>query len=432
MSSSSLATYNQVNQEITFGNEHQAFWWNALARSLATLLATSDYSNEAQLYYLRWFHRWLLRSLGPKPVNGKPHYGSSFTYDGSPLEYSVNWKEKKADQTIRFTTEPCSPEAGTAADPLNDKMARTILSEMAKEVPGIDLARFDLFLSETRVPDESIDEMLSKLPPGYPRARVLIAFDLERGTVVAKAYFNPGLKAFLEGRPTKDVVFDAVRKCKGPAGSYDASIEAVNAYMESFDPREAPQVTLLSNDCVADSATSRVKVYFMAPVQTLAQAKDAFHLGGRLSGPTIEGSLTAIERFWCHLFNLSSSDPDLHQKQVLPARSTCIFVFEMRPLKEGQTDLNMEVKMHMPASWLGDTDTKISEVMSSWFRKHEHPNLATRYGPDLAATFPKHNLSTSAGLTHTWVSLTWTEKTGLYMTMYYTPKVPEFYFLPEN
>ncbi|RYC64352.1 hypothetical protein CHU98_g1872 [Xylaria longipes] len=432
MSSSSLLACNQVSQETRFDNEHQAFWWDSLARSLATLLATSGYDRGAQLYYLRWFHRWILKSLGPQPVNGKPHYGSTFTYDGSPLEYSLNWKEKKAEQTIRFTTEPCSPEAGTASDPLNQRMVRNILSEMAKEVPGIDLTRFDLFFSETSVPDKSADEVLCKLPPGYPRSRALIAFDLERGSVVAKAYFNPGLKAFFEGRPTKDVVFDAIRKCKGPSKSYDASIEAVNNYIESFDAREAPQVSLLSNDCVADSATSRVKVYFVAPVQSLAKAKDAFHLGGRLSGPHIEASLKAIEDFWYHIFGVSSSDSDLSEKEVLPSGSMCTFVFEMRPLREGQRELNMEVKMHMPASWVGNTDAKICEVMSAWFRKHGHPSLAARYGRDLVTTFPKHNLNTPAKLTHTWISLTYTEKTGLYMTMYYTPKVPEFFFLPDN
>jgi hypothetical protein len=39
----------------------------------------------------------------------------------------------------------------------------------------------------------------------------------------------------------------------------------------------------------------------------------------------------------------------------------------------------------------------------------------------------KHNLSAASG-THTWISLTHTEKTGLYMTMYYTPKLPEMHF----
>ncbi|KAI3327599.1 aromatic prenyltransferase [Xylariaceae sp. AK1471] len=380
-STTTLLSYSQVEQESEFEDDSQAFWWKALAGSLTTLLATSGYDDGAQLYYLRWFHRWIPRSLGRRPVNGKANYASTFTYDGSPLELSLNWKEKKAVPTIRFTTEPCSPEAGTPLDPLNQKSARNVLSEMAKIVPGIDLTRFDLFLTETNVPDTSAEEALSKLPPGFPRARALIAFDLEHGSIVAKGYFNPGHKAFLESRSTKDVVFDAIRKCRSSVGSYDASIKVMNDYIESFDVGKGPFVTLLSNDCVADSSSSRVKVYFVTPVRNFAQAKDAFHLGGMVTGPHIESSLKAIESFWCHLFGVNSSDPDFASREVLPQGSMCTFVVEMKPLPE----LNMEVKMHMPATWLGSTDAKICEMMSTWFQKHGHSGLANRYMADLAA-----------------------------------------------
>ena len=381
-----LPSFDQVNQEIQSKKEDQVFWWSALGQSLATLLKTSQYGDKEQLYYLRWFHKWIPSSLGPRPVDGKAHYGSSFVYDGSPVEYSLNWKEKKVDQTIRFTTEPCSRKAGTAADPLNQLPAKDLLTAMAKDLPGIDLTRFNLFLSETHVPDEAADDVLSKLPPGVPRARVLVAFDLERGGVVAKAYFNPALKAISTGTPIETVVFDAIRKCNEPARSYDASIEVLEGYLKTFEASEAPHIFMLSNDCVVDSPASRIKVYAVAPVQTLAKAKDVYHLGGRLSDPAISGGLKAIADFWYHLFGLSSSDPSIDNKEVLPAGSKCVFVFEMRPTTEGQKGSNIEVKMHMPASWLGQTDAKVCEVLSTWFQNHGHPDLAVRYQPDLIST----------------------------------------------
>ena len=380
-----LPPFDQVNQEIQSNKADQVFWWGALGQSLATLLKTSQYGDKEQLYYLRWFQQWIMGSLGPRPVDGKPHYGSSFTYDGSPVEYSLNWKEKKVDQTIRFTTEPCSRKAGTAADPLNQLVAKDLLTAMAKDMSGIDLTRFNLFLSETHVPDEAADEVLSKLPPGHPRARVLVAFDLERGGIVAKAYFNPALKAICTGTPTKTVVFDAMRKCNGPAGSYDASTEVLDGYFETFGAGEAPQIFMLSNDCVIDSPASRIKVYVIAPVNTLAKAKDVFHLGGRLSGPAIAAGLKAVGDFWCHLFGLSNSDPDIDDKEVLAGGTRCVFVFEMRPTTEGQKGSDIEVKMHMPASWLGKTDAQVCEVLSTWFRNHGHPDLAVRYQPDLVS-----------------------------------------------
>ncbi|KAL9622088.1 MAG: hypothetical protein Q9160_003587 [Pyrenula sp. 1 TL-2023] len=381
-----LAPFDQVSHEIRSRHEDRVLWWGILGESLATLLKTSQYSYKEQLYYLRWFQQWIPSSLGPRPVDGKPHYVSTFTYDGSPLEYSLNWKEKKTGQTIRFTAEPCSPEAGTSADPLNQLASRDLLTAMSGAISGIDLTRFDLFLAETNVPDEDADEVLSKLPPGHPRARVLVAFDLERGAVVAKAYFNPELKAIHKGTSTKAVVFDAIRKCNGPGGSYDASIGALRGYLETFDAPDGPQIFLLSNDCVVDSPASRIKVYVTAPTRTLAQAKDTFSLGGKLSSSTIKASLQAIEEFWCHLFGLSTSDADLEDKKILAVGNRCVFVFEMRPTTNGQHETDMEVKMHMPGSWLGQTDAQVCKVLSTWFQKHGHPDLAARYQSDLAST----------------------------------------------
>lgn len=40
----------------------------------------------------------------------------------------------------------------------------------------------------------------------------------------------------------------------------------------------------------------------------------------------------------------------------------------------------------------------------------------------------KHDLTGAYPGSHTWISITWTPKNGLYMTMYYTPKVPELYY----
>ena len=380
-----LPPFHQVNQKLQSNKEDEVFWRGALGQTLATLLKTSQYGEKEQLYYLRWFQQWIPGSLGPRPVDGKPYYEASFTYDGSPVEYSLNWKEKKVDQTIRFTTEPCSRKAGTAADPLNQLAAKDHLTAMAKDVSGIDLTRFNLFLAETHVPDEAVDEVLSKLPPGHHKARVLVAFDLEKGGIVAKAYFNPALKALYTGTPTKTVVFDAIRKCTGQAGSYDSSIEVLDSYLETFGAGEGPQIFMLGNDCVVDTPASRTKVYTVAPVNTLAKAKDVFHLGGRLSGPAIAAGLKAVSEFWCHLFGLSSADPDTEDKETMAAGTRCIFVFEMKPTTEGQKEPDIEVKMHMPASWLGETDAQVCEVLSTWFQKHGHPDLSVRYQRDLAS-----------------------------------------------
>ncbi|KAF2228552.1 aromatic prenyltransferase [Viridothelium virens] len=419
-------SFKRVDQDIQSNrNENKAFWWGVTAQSLATLLQTSQYSEEEQLYYLQWYQQWIAGSFGPAPVGGKPHYSSSFTYDGSPLEYSLNWKEKKKNgQTVRFTIEPSSLKSGTAADRLNQVAAKDLLTAMAKHIPGIDMVKFDLFLSEFRVPNDKADEILQKFPEHVPKLLVVTAFDLENGSIGAKAYFNPVPKAIHMGTSTNAVVLDAVRKWSGPAGTYVASVEVLDGYLKTFSGDNVPIVFLLSNDCAPDSPATRAKVYVNTLANTLAKVKHAFDLGGRISGPMTEAGLEAIEDFWFHRFGLYSSDPDLENKEVLDAGARAAFVYEMRPVAEGEKEANIEVKLHMPASWLGQTDEQICKVLSTWFQKCGHADLAERYERDLKSTFPKHDLS-SKDLTHTWISLTYTPKTGLYMTMYYTPKLPE-------
>ncbi|KAI5918416.1 tryptophan dimethylallyltransferase-domain-containing protein [Camillea tinctor] len=423
----SSATLARVNEDLS----DASFWWDALSQPLATLFQNQKYGEPQQLAYLRWFQKWIMPALGPRPVNGQAHYGSWLTHDGSRLEYSMNWKEKKPEQTIRFTIEPASGEAGTPADPLNQLAAKQLLTAMAKEYDGIDLTRFEIFHQETRVPDELASAVVANNPPGAPLTGVWVAFDLEHsGELTAKAYFLPHLKAVGTGIQPKDIAFSAIRKCNGPMGSYDAPLAALGAYLESFPtPETTPMVALLSNDCVPDSPASRCKVYVHPSVPgTLAAAKDMFHLGGRLTGPATTAGLAAISELWCLLFGLDPADPASEEKAVLPDGRKFLCVYEMRPTQEGQEDkgVDIEVKLHIPGWRLDKNDEQVSVLLEQWFRKHGHPELAARYRDDLAATFPKHDL-TSDVTTHTWISLTHTEKTGLYMTMYYTPKLPLMY-----
>lgn len=382
-----LSAFDQVNREIQSDDGNHIFWWDMFGQSLATLLKTCQYSEKDQLFYLRWFRQWVLQSLGQRPLNGIPHYQTTFTVDGSPLEYSLNWKEK-AGQTVRFTFEPCYEEAGTSADPLNQLASKKLLTAMAKEVPGIDLTRFNIILEETNVPNEAAEKVVSKLLPGIPRVRVVVAFDLEKGGLMAKAYYTPILKAIHTGVPTKTVAFDAIRKCNGKHGSYDATSKTLGDWMDAHDGPDGPQVFLMSHDCVADSPASRIKVYVLAPVRSLAQALDTFSLGGRLSGSAIEAGLGSVRSFWCHLFGLDMSKlskSDI-KKDSQPEGSRCLCVYEMRPSTSDQPGTNVEVKLHMPGAWLGQTDAKVSEVLSSWFQKHGGSDFAARYQNDLAAT----------------------------------------------
>ncbi|KAJ8108563.1 hypothetical protein OPT61_g8088 [Boeremia exigua] len=384
-STKSLPILDQVNQEVRSNSEDEAFWWHILSEPLASLLQANQYSTEVQLHYLRWFQKCIPSALGPRPIDGKPYYGSWITHDLSPLEYSLNWKEKSAKQIIRFTIEPVARQAGTAADPLNQLSAKEFLTGLSSDLPDLDLARFNQFLDATNVPNDGVEDANAKHPAHFPRTRVWVAFDLEHsGTPVAKAYFLPHWLAIQSGVSTNTIVSDTVRACKGSDGlSWSGSMAVIDSYLSTFTrPEDAPQMVLLSNDCVVDTPDSRLKVYFRCSTDTLNKVKDVFHLGGLLKGSNIAVSLKAISELWCHLFGLDSSDPAAADK-VCIGEHKCHFVYEMRPDKSSEPD--MDVKFHIPMWQLGKTDTEISDLLASWFASHGHSDLAARYQSDLKA-----------------------------------------------
>jgi DMATS type aromatic prenyltransferase len=418
----------RVSQDIVVENINQAFWWDKLGPSFASLLETSEYSGQEQLYYLRWFYENILPALGPRPVDGKSNYPAWITHDGSCLEFSLNWKQTEAKQTIRFSFEPVTEQAGTNADPLNQRAAGIHLTRLANHIPDADLGRFQALRAAMSVPHESADEIIARNPPGSPLSTTWLACDLERGGgIVAKSYYLPHLKAVHTGIPTKSIVFDAMRACNGAFGVYDSGISPINEYLESFKQGPAPMVVLLSNDCVPDSQSSRLKVYVFSGANTLSHARDMFNLGGRLSGTATEEGLRAIEDFWCHLFGLDQNEPASADQVVLPDAAHFICVYEVRPTPGPGDAPNIEVKLHLPSWHMDKTDAERSELLSAWFERHGAHGLASRYKQDLELAFPRSNSGRDRA-THTWISVTWTEKSGLYMTMYYSPEIPKFHF----
>lgn len=378
-----LPILDEVNQELCSNSEDRAFWWEAMSGTLATLLQANNYSDEAQRHYLRWFYQWVAPALGPRPINGKPYYGSSLTHDLSPFEFSINWKEKSRKQIIRFAFEPTTKQAGTATDPINQLGAKAFMNTISKEVPGLDLTWFNLLLKATNVPSGGVDDAIAKYPPNFPRYRAVVAFDLEHsGDLMVKSYFLSLWHALQSGIPINTIISDAVRACNGPDGlSYDGSMDAIMSYLSTFEGQEdAPLACLLSNDCVAITPGTRLKVYIISEADSLTKINEMYHLGGRLKGAHIATSLEGIRELWYHLFGLEGSDPTANDK-VCVDKMKCVFVYEMRSTYGSEPDL--DVKLHIPMWQLGKSDGQLSEMMASWFESHGHLDFAARYKSDL-------------------------------------------------
>lgn len=369
-----------IGQELGFANEDQEFWWRATAPSLGQLLASCQYSDEEQRSHLRWYRRFIIPALGPRPIPGKkPLFQPCPVFDGSACELSINFKERSRARTVRFTIEATGYEAGTAKDPFNQDASTHLLWTMVDNVPGMDLRHFDIFADEFFLPSEAAATAVSRLPAGTPLSQIWLAFDLLRGgKILAKVYFMPILKWALTGAPTtKDLVFATARRCSGKHGAYDAPIDLLDGYLESFPRGRGPTAEMVAIDCV-DSPDSRIKVYLRTGANTLARAKDLLSLGGRLSGErSVQAGLEALTELWPMLFRLGP-DKDVDNVEVFPAGSYCGCAIESKP---GQT--LPETKLHIPVRKIQGTDAQICESLTAWFRRRGHGEFAAAYKTDL-------------------------------------------------
>ena len=114
------------------------------------------------------------------------------------------------------------------------------MNTISKDVPGLNLTRFNHFLEAINVPSDGVDDAIAKHSPDFPRCRAVVAFDLEHsGHLVVKSYFLPHWRALQSGIPTNTIISDAVRAYNGPDGlSYDGSLNIIMSYLSTFEGQE--------------------------------------------------------------------------------------------------------------------------------------------------------------------------------------------------
>ncbi|OLN95472.1 7-dimethylallyltryptophan synthase 2 [Colletotrichum chlorophyti] len=401
-------------------NQDQDFWWEATASSFSSLLKSCDYTECEQQFLLQWYSRFILPALGPRPW---PDMVAKFNpcpvFDGSACEFSINWRERSPHRMVRFTIEATGMRAGTDEDPFNQEATQKLLRDMCSEVPGLSLKRFDLFALDLFFSKEAAVNLAPRVPTGTPLSQAWVAFDLVQKYPMAKVYFMPILKWIDTGRSTNELVFETARKCNTDEyGSFDEPVNMLQAYIETFTttPDDAPRVEMVAIDCV-DSPDARIKIYLRTAVNTLARAKNMYTLGGRLKGQAVTEGLQALHELWPILFRLDAADPDMEHAEVFPRGSYCGCAVEMKPGRQ-----ESGTKLHIPVRKIVGTDADLCEALAAWFRRRGHGEFASRYKEDLKKAFPLHDLD-SAGGTHSFISFSYTEKSGVYMTFYYSTKI---------
>ncbi|KAI1123021.1 aromatic prenyltransferase [Nemania abortiva] len=397
-------------------DDDQEFWWKATAGSLSQLLTSCEYDKEDRISHLSWYRRWIIPALGPRPAQSNdPLHKSCLVFDGSTCEFSMNWKEREPNQIVRFNIEAMSHKAGTDADPFNQQPALDLLRRLSQEYPDLRLTQFEELAEEFFLSLEYARSLKTRLPPGTPQSRVWVGFDLVKGGFRAKAYFIPFLKATEEGLSVKELAFRAVKRLSCTYGSFNKSLSVLDDYLASFDQGNAPGVAIVAIDCF-DSPEARLKIYLETTANTLMKVKGLYSLGGRLSSSEIDQGLCTLGQLWEVLFKLSPGDQET--ADIFGSGPYCGISFEMKP--GGSVP---EPKVYIP-SRLVASDAQHCETLATWFAMRGHYELAKVYEERLRAAFPLQKMDESWGM-HSFISFAYTSKSGAYMSMYYTTRIPE-------
>lgn len=366
------ATRSGINETPNFTSDDQEAWAKALVPSLLRILENGKYPQDEQVDYFNWFCRWIVPAMGPSLYSDKRHKAKSIaTADGSPIEWSIKWTEKKSRPTVRFTIEPSNSKSLTPSDPLNQTEFQRLMRDMGAQIPGLGLGLFEHFVAATLVTNKELEELQTRaVPPSLPGRGAWLAFDLEAGGIGVKAYVITAAKALSTGISAKDIVFDTIRKWDGGQGRYDTSINLFNDYLESLSSQGdlAPRVAMVAIDC-EDSAQARIKIYFHTHARTLVQAKAAYTLNGRLEGQVVQDALAALSQLWQSLFG--TTDTCVFESEREPGH--CMCAVEMRPGREPET------KLYLPINNTNMTDGQVCDGLKAWFGKRGHFHIADTY-----------------------------------------------------
>ncbi|RYP42591.1 hypothetical protein DL767_000115 [Monosporascus sp. MG133] len=404
------------------------YWTHHCVPVLSSLLRSSgSYSPADQATHLRVLSDHVLPNLGPRP--SMAHTRSLLTQSGSPFQPSINLSS--CEPQVRYCWELLGVHGGSESDPSAVEAAREILSSLSKAF-GFCSRWSDIFLSAFAPTPEEAKDVQVKLPEWLrsftsadaevtPIKRlpfVFVAFDLNGPKTSIKAYFNPKAKEIATGMPSTEMIWDILRNLEP-----SLDVASIDALAQFLDERPVPSaIELVGIDCVDEASLSdaRVKVYVHVRSNSFNTVRDYVTLGGRLQDKTTLKGLAILRDIW-HLL-LQEPEGIVDDDYNRPLNDSSIFCqmlyfsIEMRPGREFP-----EVKTYLPTWNYVRSDKATVQNYEEVFRKCGYEwGQEGRYRKVFESSFGPANHDRQTPV-HCDASFLFSEKTGIYQTLYFSP-----------
>ncbi|KAI4122673.1 MAG: hypothetical protein LQ347_006426 [Umbilicaria vellea] len=409
--STSTEAWNTLAAKLVPSSKDAAFWWQMTGPTLAILLLEAGYDLDSQRECLLFHYNHIVSRLGARPTSeGLPDGWNSFvTDDYSPVEYSWSWDSEQASPKVRYTLEAIGPDAGSTNDPFNQAMAVDLIREL-----GVNEEWFSHFSKAfVHSGDEaSVTQQILKSPSD--QSSVLVAFDLQKGGVAAKAYLIP-VKAEQTGRSRLSVVTDAVRSLERPDLKFPAYNELRN-FMSTDPSGSQLEIVSLAVDCV-DPSKSRLRIYVRSSSTSWDHVCAILSMSGRLSNLDAGNTRSNLRELWRLVLSLDKHfSPSEDLPETEHQTGGVLYNFDIKP-----NNARPEAKLYIPAKHYAKNDLAAAEGLTTYLEGQGRARFVANYMRALEGVCTHRALESGRGLqTYIGCGL---ERESLSLTSYIAPEM---------
>ncbi|KAE8153507.1 aromatic prenyltransferase [Aspergillus avenaceus] len=406
-----LQPYHRLTKVFRFTDFDQSQWWNNTGSMLAKLFSQCGYSLDQQYQYLCMYGLNIIPFLGPWPHPGRPEIFRSVLSGLGTIEMSQNFT--KSGRTVRLGIEPASFAASTGRDIYNRHAIGDALLHWKQLGIKIDLTMYHELVSEITLTDEDEEALRKNNTWGKQpdKTQNLLGLDFKGDDVVFKMYFYPQMKSLATGISRAQLLWNAVRKVDKD-GRYKEALSMVEDYFNSV-PEDVVTPYWTSCDLIEPHLT-RFKFYISLFQVDLEHAMDLWTLGGRISSPESIATFALVRELW-EALGVQDGLRKLgnYPLEVDIAANVVPMLFNIEIIPGNAIP---RVKAYF--STTGMNDLEVAQVVTEFLRRHGMEKHAESYVANLVSYVPWIDLNNVTTL-QAWVSLAYTEKEGLYVSLYY-------------
>ncbi|KAF2202543.1 aromatic prenyltransferase [Delitschia confertaspora ATCC 74209] len=401
-----LATANLPPQ-----NTHSQFWWTAAGRTLALMLHYAGYCPVAQYQHLLYFANSIAPFLGPARKDEKEsvQWLSFMTDDGTPIELSWDWGNKRKSPAIRFSIEPVGLDAGTQLDLYNREVGGKFHCTLKETLPNADYEWCDHFIKRFCA-DEDLEKISAKRKTA---TQIFYAFDLNGNDIIPKVYFFPGIRAETLGQTTLESISEAVRSAPHCAPD---NLEAFSVLEKFFtDSSAGPlELEMLAADLIRP-VDSRLKIYFRSRNTRFSSVANIMSLNNAIASESFAKGLQNLRKLWDLVFDRKESD-DEPLENTLHRTAGILYYAQFR-----LGDELPSIKIYLPVRHYAACDGKVVRGLKEFLVESRADDHVMNYEAFLESAFSRSALEEDRGV-HTYLGCSINSDGSLKLISYINPQ----------